>query len=204
MDKVAAYHRAKRAVNSNKNPYNVNTNPINKKEQEQKRYEARRLREIKEAKDKRRRQYLEDRRRRLKALRLNPTEFRRQQWKLPMEHRRASYRPSQSPSRSLQVKSKVNKPNEQLIQAKNINRKASSEQKPNRIRNRKRNQGKKRRKRNCATKEPRYLWKTPKRTVEHRNERRNKFDKVSNIDQITIKLDPSNLLWIYYVCYYFY
>lgn len=178
---MAAYHRAKRAVNSNKNANNTNTNPTYK-EQEQKKYEARRLRESKEAKDKRRRQYLEDRRRRLKALRLNPTEFRRQQWKLPMEHRRASYRPSKSPSSALEVKSLANKPYEQFNQSKNKTRKASSEHKPSRIRNRKKNHGKKRRRRNCATKEPRYLWKSQKRTVENRTDRRNLIDKVSKID----------------------
>lgn len=192
VDKVAAYHRAKRAVNSNKNPYNTNTNPTYKV-QEQKKYEARRLRESKEAKDKRRRQYLEDRRRRLEALRRNPTDFRRQQWKLRMEQRRARTYPSasKSSSNSLEANSEASKSYEQLIQSKNKNRKASSEQKPNRIRNRKKNQGKKRRKRNCFTKQPPYQWRTQNKLndpVENKNDRRSKIDNVSNIDQTTIVL----------------
>ncbi|XP_026326266.1 A disintegrin and metalloproteinase with thrombospondin motifs 7 [Hyposmocoma kahamanoa] len=181
VDKVAAYHRAKRAVNSIRKPYNTNTNPTYK-EQEQRKYEVRRLRESKEAKDKKRRQYLEDRRRRLEALRRNPTDFRRQQWKLRMEQRRAHTYPSasKSSSSSMEAKSEANKSYEQLIQSRNINRKASSEQKPSRIRNRKKSRGKKRRKRNCATKQPPYQWRTQNKLngpVENRIDRRNKIDK---------------------------
>lgn len=190
MDKVAAYHRTKRAVNNYRNPYNTNTSPTYK-EQEQRKYEARRLRESKEAKDKRRRQYLEDRRRRLEALRRNPTDFRRQQWKLRMEQRRAHAYPSasKSSSSSMEAKSEANKSYEQLIQSRNVNRKASSEQKPSRIRNKKKNRGKKRRKRNCATKQPPYQWRTQNKLndpVENRNDRRSKIDKVSNITQTIV------------------
>lgn len=183
MDKVAAYHRAKRAVNSNYNPYNTNTKPTYKA-QEQKKYEERRLRESKETKEKRRRQYLEDRRRRLEALRRNPTDYRRHQRKLRMEQRRARTYPraSQSSSSSLEAKSEASKSYEQLFQS-NKNRKSSIEQKPSRIRNRKKNHGKKRRKRNCATKQPPYQWRTQNKLnhpVENRNDKGNKIDWVSN------------------------
>lgn len=188
VDKVAAYHRTKRAVDNNKNPYNIN-NRLTYKEQEQRRYEARRQRESKEAKDKRRRQYLEDRRRRLEALRRNPTEYRRQQWKLRMEQRRRTYpSASKSSSSSIEAKSEANRSREKLYQSKNKNRKASNEQNSSKIRNQKKSH---RRKRNCATKQPPYQWRTKNvmnENIEKRNDRRNKIVTVSSIDHIPTKL----------------
>ncbi|XP_063830202.1 A disintegrin and metalloproteinase with thrombospondin motifs 7 [Ostrinia nubilalis] len=102
------------------------------------------------AMDRRRREYLEERRRRLEAMRRNPTEYRSHQAKLRMEQRRL-----QAMSKSISVESKSVEQNSAL---KNGNRKKiNNDMRLRRVKNRR---NRRRRSKNCATKQPPYQWKT--------------------------------------------
>lgn len=151
VDKVKAYHRKKREIDRRSRTETHSGNPTqryNKYTQSQQSNEAsRRERQNRLAIDKRRREYLEERRRRLEAMRSNPTEYRRQQAKLRMEQRRL-----QSSSKSASVESKS------VEHLRNKNRKQINELRPRRIKNKRRR--KRRQPKNCATKQPPYQWKT--------------------------------------------
>lgn len=99
--------------------------------------------------DRRRREYLEARRKRLEAIRLNPTEFRRHQARLRMAQRRP-----QTNSRSRSVE---NSNSYEFSHSKGQSREKTSDRlRLRRIRNRRR----RKRSKNCATKQPPYQWKT--------------------------------------------
>ncbi|KPJ19387.1 A disintegrin and metalloproteinase with thrombospondin motifs 7 [Papilio machaon] len=151
VDKVKAYHRAKREVDSRTNS-NLPQNKANNKvtNTNYRRYSnTHQNRSNKEAMDRRRREYLEARRKRLEAIRLNPTEFRRHQARLRMEQRR-----HQSNSRS----GSVEKSNSyEFSHSRSQSREKTSDSlRLRRIRNRRR----RKRSKNCATKQPPYQWKT--------------------------------------------
>lgn len=158
VDKVEAYHRAKREIDRRSRTNTHSESPTQRysnnrynQNQQNKSYEARRERQNKLAMDRRRREYLEERRRRLEAMRKNPTEYRRQQARLRMEQRRTQ---SVSKSNSFESKSV-----EQNNAVRNKNRKnVKNELRPRRIKNRRRR--KRRQSKNCATKQPPYQWKT--------------------------------------------
>ncbi|PZC79906.1 hypothetical protein B5X24_HaOG215670 [Helicoverpa armigera] len=154
VDKVEAWHRAKREVDSrtrsntqiNRNSHEKNTQHYNKRPRPN---ANRRYRENKEAMDKRRREYLEQRRRRMEMMRKNPAEYRRHQHILRMEERRL-----QSNSRSHSVESSKSA-DQASLEARRRNRNRLADQKRlQRVRNRRR----RRRSTNCATKQPSYLW----------------------------------------------
>ena len=106
----------------------------------------------KELMDQKRREYIERRHRRLEALRRDPVSYRRNKSKLRMEQRRLnSASISASKSSSLENSSSLEK---NLHKNKTLH--TNYEQRPRRIRNRRR----RKRSKNCATKEPAYQWKT--------------------------------------------
>ncbi|CAG4944130.1 unnamed protein product [Parnassius apollo] len=152
VDKVKAFHRAKREIDSRKNP-NISYSRYNNKKEStinSKRYSnLNRSRSSKEAKDQRRREYLEERRKRLEAMRRNPTEYRRHQARLRMEQRRL-----QSTSRSNSVE--ASNSYESSAKSKSME-KVMEGLRLRRVRNRRR---RRKRSKNCATKQPPYQWKT--------------------------------------------
>lgn len=170
VDKVKAYHRSKRAVKSN-----INSDSKLVHEKVDKRFSRRNQnvkpeRESNEDRDRRRREYLEQRRKRLEAMRSNPVEYRRQQPELRIEERRMNL---YSTSNSIEgSKSLEQHPLE--VKRKNRN-KSSYGKRLRRIKNRRR---RKRRSKNCATKQPPYQWK--EKYLEHsdveemKNSRNNK------------------------------
>ncbi|XP_068622404.1 A disintegrin and metalloproteinase with thrombospondin motifs 7 [Battus philenor] len=150
VDKVKAYHRTKREVNgkSNSNISHDNKVKNTKANSDLKKY-SNENRNSKEAMDRRRREYLEGRRKRLEAIRLNPTEFRRHQAKLRMEQRRLH---SDSKSYSVETSNSY----------ESYNSKSQSREKMlNRLKLRRSRNRRRRRKRpkNCGTKQPPYQWK---------------------------------------------
>lgn len=109
--------------------------------------------------DRRRREYLEGRRRKLEEMRRDPTEYRRHQMRLRMEQRR---------------KMSFRNPVESKPMNRNKNRKhLNSDQRPSRIRPRRR----RKRSKNCATKQPPYQW-DKNNSKEAGGHRRNKNNKV--------------------------
>ncbi|XP_049871577.1 A disintegrin and metalloproteinase with thrombospondin motifs 7-like [Pectinophora gossypiella] len=175
VDKVAAYHRAKRSVDRT----NTNNNLSNRERELQNRRlqnESRRNRTLKEARDKRRREYIEERRRRLEAMRRNPTEYRRQQMRLRMEQRRA-HSFSKSVSTSNSVEGSYSLEQQKHIQNNRNRNKMSNEHGPRRIRPRRRRR--RRSAKNCATKQPPYQWRdknfiSQETGTQRRNNRNNK------------------------------
>lgn len=171
VDKVEAWHRAKREVDSNtRSNTQVRRNNYAKNTQQQyynqrTRLNARRYRENKEAIDKRRRDYLEQRRRRMEMMRKNPIEYRRHQSILRMEERRLQ----QSSSKSNSIESSKSADQASLeARRKNRNR-LTDEQRLRRIRNRRR----RRRSKNCATKQPTYLWRKQNMLTQKEERRQN-------------------------------
>ncbi|XP_030020100.2 A disintegrin and metalloproteinase with thrombospondin motifs 12 [Manduca sexta] len=154
VDKVAAFHREKRAVDDNTN-HNNNENKLHEKDNT--RYPRRKgngkgSHESKEDRDRRRRNYLEKRQKELAAMRRNPVEYRRQHPNLRMEERRMH-----SHSKSNSVEGSISgEPRSVAPGRRNHNNKTSFERRMRRLKNRR----KKRQTKNCATKQPLpYLWK---------------------------------------------
>lgn len=181
---MKAFHRRKREVDSRTTSYtNLSRNNNEKVITEQKiRQNTRRTQ--KEAMDRRRRKFLEERKRRLEELRKDPTAYRRHQRKLRMEGRRisASKSASSSVSRSASVES--SKSQEQFIQtARNhtqhknwSQRKNSNEQRRQRMRARRR---RRRRSTNCATIEPKYQWEAKNFKSKSEEVKQNRYYKVN-------------------------
>ncbi|XP_052752253.1 A disintegrin and metalloproteinase with thrombospondin motifs 12 [Galleria mellonella] len=146
VDKVKAYHRTKREAYSQSDS-NVSNNKNS--------YErSRKKSEVKQALEQRRRSYMngiEERRKRLEALRRNPTEYRRQQSRLRMEQRRIK---TNSKSYSSESSRSFERP---LSVIRNKSRNKSTNEPRLRRKNRRRRN---RRSKNCATKQPPYQWKT--------------------------------------------
>lgn len=163
VDKVKAFHRAKREIDNRKNT-NSHTNRNdygNKQSKKRQRQSPRRLRENKEAMDKRRRDYLEQRRRRMQLLRQNPTEYRRQQAILRMEERRLH---TNSRTNSIENSRLVDQSSS--LETRRSRNRSSDEQRLRRVKNRRR----RKRSTNCATKQPSYLWR--KQNMERRESHR--------------------------------
>ncbi|XP_013140287.1 PREDICTED: A disintegrin and metalloproteinase with thrombospondin motifs 7-like [Papilio polytes] len=169
VDKVKAYHRAKREVDSRTNS-NIPQNKFNNKlsNTNTRRYSNTHQNRInKEAMDRRRREYLEARRKRLEAIRLNPTEFRRHQARLRMAQRRPQ---TNSRSRSIE-----NSNSYEFSHSKGQSReKISDRLRLRRIRNRRR----RKRSKNCATKQPPYQWKT--KNFQRQNDTSNTHQNIKN------------------------
>lgn len=175
VDKVKAFHRMKREVDSRANS-NLSHDKANIGKQSPKNINmhtsANKNRSSKEAMDKRRREYLEERRRRLEAMRLNPTEYRRHQARLRMEQRRL-----QSNSRSNSVETSNSY---ELSQSKSKSREKSLGN-LRRIRNRRR---RRKRSKNCATKQPPYQWRT--KNIHTHNDTSNSYENIVRIIYFTI------------------
>lgn len=135
VDKVESFYRKKR--DAGRPSYTNNNSNVRRFENPK--------RSHKEAKDARRRAYLEERRRKLEALREDPVAYRRQQT------RRAEQRRLQSISKSVSTENSMSR--EQISRHKTAG-KYRIEKTPQRIRTRRR----RRRSKNCATKQPRYQW----------------------------------------------
>ncbi|KOB78006.1 A disintegrin and metalloproteinase with thrombospondin motifs 7 [Operophtera brumata] len=177
VDKVEAFHREKRAaenVNNGFQNHNRNngyqTNSRNNGYQNNNRNQnSRRNADNRRSKidtDKRRREFLERRRKRLEAMRRNPVEYRRQQANLRIEERRPH---SNSTSNSIETSKSL----EQSIERRNRKRiiDKDTEHRMRRIRNRR-----KRKRRNCATKQPPYQWRA-QNIAEHKALRNNKNNR---------------------------
>ncbi|XP_026741439.1 A disintegrin and metalloproteinase with thrombospondin motifs 12 [Trichoplusia ni] len=153
VDKVKAWHRAKREVDSKtrtndqiqRTNYEKNTQQYNKRPRPN---PKRRL--SKEAMDKRRREYLERRQKMMEMMRKDPAQFRRHQAMRRMEERRL-----QSNSKSGSVENSKSTDQASLENRKRNRSRLSNEQRLRRIRNRRR----RKRSKNCATKQPSYIWK---------------------------------------------
>ncbi|CAH0724922.1 unnamed protein product, partial [Brenthis ino] len=174
VDKVQAFHRRKREVNSRTNSYinmNQNYNDKNNLENDSKRN----VRSQKETMDQRRRAYIEKRRKRLEALRQDPVAYRRHQSKLRMEQRRLAL--SSASKTSLENSNSL----EQFSHKNKTAQKSRYEQRPRRIRTRRR----RKRSKNCATKEPAYQWKSRNFKNNHDVESQNKsrYTKKNNRSQ---------------------
>lgn len=124
--------------------------------------------------DHRRLVYLEERRRRLEAMRRDPAAFRRNQTKLRMEKRRFQ---STSESRSSNSVSIENSHSLEQALRNKTHHKPRNEQRPRRIRPRRR----RKRSKNCATKQPPYQWKTKNYENHHQQEDlyKSRYNKVS-------------------------
>ncbi|XP_053611861.1 A disintegrin and metalloproteinase with thrombospondin motifs 7-like [Plodia interpunctella] len=151
VDKVQAYHRAKRAIDNRQN-YNVpNNRPIyNTNAQTLRRNDnTRRHVQNRESMERRRNNYMriEARRRRLEELRKNPTQYRIHHDKLPLEQRRM-----QSASRS---QSRETSEQTSASAGRGRSRPRLSNEERIRRRNRRR---KHKRSKNCATRQPPYRW----------------------------------------------
>ncbi|XP_045512095.1 A disintegrin and metalloproteinase with thrombospondin motifs 7-like [Pieris brassicae] len=152
VDKVESFYRKKREAGGKSFSNNVRQHYENKRYSNPKRSH-------KEAMDARRRAYLEDRRRKLEALRRDPLAYRRQQ------ARKAEQRRLHPLSKSISAEDSMSR---ELYKSKTHN-KQRIEQTPRRIRTRRR----RRRSKNCATKQPRYQW-------EIKNERSGKHEGSKN------------------------
>lgn len=150
VDKVESFHREKRAADNINNGYQ-NQNRNNGYQNNNRNQNSRRNADNRRSRidtDKRRREFLERRRKRLESMRRNPVEYRRQQATLRMEERRQH---SNSTSNSFETSKSL----EQSIERRNRKRiiDKDTEHRMRRIRNRR-----KRKRRNCATKQPPYQW----------------------------------------------
>ncbi|CAG4935187.1 unnamed protein product [Colias eurytheme] len=147
VDKLEAFHRKKREIKKSHPNHNDNLNirPHRNENQKSMKYTDSR-RSHKDAMDPRRRAYLEEKRRRLEALRRDPVAFRRQQAV------RAEQRRVQSASRSISLE---NSNSIEFSRNRTFN-KNKFEHRPRRIQTRRR---RRRRSKNCATKQPPYQWK---------------------------------------------
>lgn len=182
VDKVAAYHRAKRAVDKN-----TNTNSKVNHDKDTQRYTSqhanlRNYRESKEERDRQRREYLEQRQKRLEAMRRNPVEYRRQQSNLRMEERRMHTYPKSNSiegSRSLHS---------------NQGRKRNQNKSERRLR-RKHRRRRKRAAKNCGTRQPPYQWKQKKLHTseldDNKKYRYNKNNRYSRHHPTRYNLDPN-------------
>ncbi|KAL4704462.1 hypothetical protein ACJJTC_019561 [Scirpophaga incertulas] len=197
IDKVKAYHRAKREIerdeeNLNRKPQtsygrdNINRRTQRRGDQriinrtqgnQSNNSHGRRDRERKLAIDRRRREYLEMRRRKLEAMRTNPVEYRRQQDRLRMQQRRLV---ANSRRTSISVESKSVERNRNT----NINKNRKNISDELRLRRMKSRRRRRRESNNCATKQPPYQWKTrnyDKHDIElQKNQRYNKYSARSN------------------------
>lgn len=176
VDKVEAYHREKRAIKSNSN---IDTRLNHDKDFQ--RYSRTntnsvRNREIKEDRDRKRREFLEQRRRRMEAMRRNPTEYRRHQTQLRMQERRLIS--SKSKSNSVEGSKSMEK---SVESKRNLKAKIGSEQRLRRIRNRRR----RRRSKNCATKQPPYQWKQKNTQSIESDHSHNKYKRKYNQHHIS-------------------
>lgn len=175
VDKVEAYHRAKRDLNNRRNSEAHLNRNNQRKDNKRQRVNSKRNRELKEARDKRRREYLEQRRRKMLLLRQNPTEYRRHQARLRLEARRL-----QSNSRSNSVENSRSVDQSSSLEnkyKKRVRLTASDSEKLRRVKNRRR---RKKRSKNCATKEPRnYIWR--QQNLERQElQRQNRENRVSS------------------------
>lgn len=163
VDKVKAFHRNKREIDHRRNTNTHVDRNINSKENPYKKRQQLNARRNRENKDRQRRLFLEQRRKRMQLLRQNPTEYRKHQAILRMEGRRLH-----SNSRSNSIESSRSSDQSSSLEARrrNRNRLASDEQRRRRISDRRR---RRKRAQNCATKQPSYLW-----TKQNRQRRENK------------------------------
>ncbi|XP_059055686.1 A disintegrin and metalloproteinase with thrombospondin motifs 7 isoform X2 [Achroia grisella] len=149
VDKVKAYHRTKRDIHSQSDAHISCSKSM--LEQHLKRNEhTKRNIEDRKTLERHRKKYIngiEERRRRLEALRRNPTEYRRQQTRLRMEQRRLN-------NLSKSYSSQSSKSFENSV-VRNKSRNKLNEPRLRRKNRRRRN----RRSKNCATKQPPYQWK---------------------------------------------
>ncbi|XP_013183866.1 A disintegrin and metalloproteinase with thrombospondin motifs 7 [Amyelois transitella] len=149
VDKVQAYHRAKRDIHNKPNPNpqynrpNYNRNTPNLRQN----INTRRNVQSRESMERRRNNFMriEARRRRLEELRKNPTAYRIHHDKLPLEQRRM-HSASRSQSRET---------SEQTSAGRGRSRPRLSNEERIRRRNRRR---KHKRSKNCATRQPPYQW----------------------------------------------
>ncbi|CAK1542142.1 unnamed protein product [Leptosia nina] len=160
VDKVKSFYREKREVSSRTNLSNYNGDRHQRYENSK---HSNNKRINKDVMDPRRRAYLEERQRRLEALRRDPMSYRREQIK------RAERRRMHSVSKSVSIEN-----SNSIEQLKNkTHSKHRFEQRPRRIRTRRR-----RRSKNCATKQPRYQWENKNqrniKLEDHKNSRNNK------------------------------
>lgn len=151
VDKIEAFHREKRAApnkdNGYQNPTRTNSYQNHNRNQNSRRYTNNRRNRLDT--DKRRREFLERRRKRLEAMRKNPVEYRRHQTTLRIEDRRHPISKSNSVETSNSLEQYIERRNRQRIADKD------NEHRMRRIRNRRQ-----RKRRNCATKQPPYQWRT--------------------------------------------
>ncbi|XP_041980558.1 A disintegrin and metalloproteinase with thrombospondin motifs 7 [Aricia agestis] len=151
VDKVDAFHRRKREINRSNtyNPANRNSNRERNSSRNTNRNTDYRRRQM-EAYHRRRQAFLEERHRRMEAMRKDPAAYRRQtknQTRLRMEQRRmqaARGRPANS--NSYERRQRLNRP-----QNRGRNHQALQREESKRRRHK--------RSKNCATKQPPYQWK---------------------------------------------
>lgn len=171
VSKEAAWHRSKRSIDNRKSSENNYNKDWYSKQTPQysRHYNARTNHRNKNAMDPRRRQILENNRKRLELMRRNPYEYRRM-----LNERRKL----QSSSRSNSVESsysseELRKQNNTSI--KNSKLKSNNGDRPRKVKPRKR---RRRRAKNCGTKQPRYQWK--KRNEKREAEMRMQMKKYGN------------------------
>ncbi|CAG9130181.1 unnamed protein product [Plutella xylostella] len=148
VDKVAAWHRAKRSVAERTNQNAPERRSYNDK-QNSRRLNNRRNRDNKEMIDRQRREHLEARR---KELRHNPAEYRRIQQQLRMKQILAQRRVHTNSSVSTSTSNSIEGSKSLENRRRNNRKRLTKEQRRrNRLRRRRR-----RRSKNCATKQPPY------------------------------------------------
>lgn len=160
VDKVDAWHRSKRSVDSN---YRYNNNP------DRKSYSNDRLQKYsrssnkrhdsKEIQDRRRREQLEARRKRLKELWRNPSEYKKFLLRHRYQQQKALLANSTNPQSNSNSASNSN--SVELSKSLEMNHRNRTRNKLNKNPKHRQNKGKRRRRRkarNCATKQPPYLW----------------------------------------------
>ncbi|KAI5643860.1 reprolysin family propeptide domain-containing protein [Phthorimaea operculella] len=158
VNKVPADHRSKRSVDGHSTQNSHHRGPLETKSWEDIRINrARKL-----ARDKIRREFLEQRRRKLAAMRRNPTAYRAHQAKLRLDSRRlnntsSAYTSSADRSSASQSQSQSQEFQHAMRNRNRQRKRMRGEYMPTSVTIRGRTR---RSPRNCATKQPRYLWKT--------------------------------------------
>ncbi|CAH2087110.1 unnamed protein product [Euphydryas editha] len=167
VDKVQAFHRKKREIDSRSKAFLRTNTYSNERFNTEYALKQNNRKSQKEAMDHRRYVYLEERRKRLEAMRRDPVAYRRNQTKLRMEKRRFLSTSESVSSKSLSIENSNSL--EQSLRYKTHN-KSRYEQRPRRIRTRRR----RKRSKNCATRQPPYQWKTKNLNSHHEHEELNK------------------------------
>lgn len=155
VDKVEAWHRSKRSVESK---YRDNNNNSERKRLQKHTRSSNRRYDSKEMRDRRRREHIEARRRRLEELKRNPAEYKKYLLKQRNEQRAILANRTNTQLRSNSASHSNSLELSRSLEVHNRNKSRSNLNRNPKIQPSKGKRRRRRKTKNCATKQPAYLW----------------------------------------------